>query len=265
MSYIKFFLISLLTLSLWGCDTQQRGDDEIYLGTIAGPETALVEIAKDIAMQSYGLKVKIIEFEDYNIPNLALNDGSIDANMFQHQPFLDLAIAYKGFKLTSVGKTFIYPMGAYSKKHSSIDELPDGAEIAIPNDPSNGSRALRLLAAQGLITIPDLDDMKLTPKQISQNPKNLKFIEMDAAQLPRILMDVDFAVINTNFAIPAGLMPTKDAIFLEGKDSPYANIVVVRTVEKDHPKYQQLMDALHSKAVLDKANELFNGQALPAW
>lgn len=264
MSYIKNFLVSLVAICLASCGNP-RGENEIYLGTIAGPETALVELAKKQAMSKYGLNIKIIEFEDYNIPNLALADGSIDANMFQHQPFLDLAIEHKGFELVSIGKTFVYPMGAYSSKHQSLDTLPKGAKVAIPLDPSNGARALRLLAAHGLIDIPDLDDIKLNKSLISSNPRQLQFVEMDSAQLPRILDDVDLAVINTNFAVPAGLKPKQDALIRETKDSPYANIVVVRTEEKDYKKYQQLMDCLHSKEVIDLADHLFDGQAIVAW
>lgn len=263
MQYIKYFLISLFAI-LSACD-QPRDDNEIYIGTIAGPESELVEVAKDIALQKYGLKIKIIEFEDYTIPNIALSDGSIDANMFQHLPYLELAIKYKGFNLVSIGETFVYPMGVYSGKHESISDLPQGAKITIPIDPSNGARALRLLAKAKLITIEDVDDMQLSPKSILSNPRGLKIIELDAAQLPRTLNEVDASVINTNFAIPAGLTPSKHAIFVETKDSPYANIVVVRAQDKDQLKFSQLMDALHSQAVIEKAQDLFQGQAIPAW
>lgn len=263
MSYIKYFLVSLLVL-LSSC-SQPRDDNEIYLGTVSGPETELVEIAKEVALKQHGLKIKIIEFEDYAIPNIALADGSIDANMFQHLPYLELAKKYKGFDLVSIGETFVYPMGIYSGKHQDLSKLPNQAKISIPIDPSNGARALRLLAQANLITIPEVDDMELSPKVILTNPKQLKIIELDAAQLPRTLDDVDAAVINTNFAIPAGLTPSKDALFLETKDSPYANIIVVRAQEQDHEKFKKLVESLQSQAVQDKAKELFQGQAIPAW
>lgn len=276
MFRIKYYAISVLAcfaiLFTAGChQSKNRGDDEIYVGTIAGPETDLMKVAQDVAKQKYHLNIKIITFEDYNTPNTALADGAIDANMFQHQPYLDYVVENKHYPIMSIGKTFIYPMGIYSHKYKSLETVPVGAIVAIPNDPSNGARALRLLNTAGLIQLGDKsgahskNDVQLTIKDISDNPKKLVLKELDAAQLPRALDDVDIAVINTNFAIPAGLKPKKDAIFLETKDSPYANVVVVRTSEKDLPKFKHLMEALNSKEVLDKADHLFDGQAIAAW
>lgn len=255
-----------MILGLYACSPKQRDSNEIYIGTIAGPESDLVKTAQAIAKDKYGLTLKVIEFEDYNTPNTALAEGSIDANMFQHQQYLDFVIAHKKFPIQSIGKTFIYPMGGYSKKYTTIGQLPEKAIIALPNDPSNSERALRLLADAGLITLSIPDKNQVTGlKNITSNPKQFVFKELDAAQLPRALEDVDLAVINTNYAIPAGLKPKRDAIIIESSKSPYANIVAVRTNEADEPKYQQLMNSLHSSEVLDKANELFDGQVLPAW
>ncbi|MGD9590975.1 MAG: MetQ/NlpA family ABC transporter substrate-binding protein [Candidatus Berkiella sp.] len=265
MFRIKSSLISLVFLLLTACSPKERADNEIYIGTISGPETELVEVAKKVAKQKYNLDIKIISFEDYVMPNTALAEGEIDANMFQHQPYLDVVLEKQKYPIESIGKMFIYPMGVYSKKHQSLQDLPDGASIAIPNDPSNGARALRLLAKANLIQIPNSNDLELTPKKILSNPKNLVIKEIPAAQLPRVLSEVDAAVINTNYAIPAGLMPNKDALFIEGSDSPYANIVVVRTSEKDKEKFKQLMQALHSQEVTDEAKKLFSDQAIPAW
>lgn len=261
----KSLLISLFGLFLIGCTQQQRGENEIVIGTITGPESELVETAKKVASERYGLKLTIVSFEDYVIPNTALAEKDIDANMFQHQPYLDIVLEKKQYAITSIGKMFIYPMGVYSKKHKQLSELPDGAVIGIPNDPSNGARALRLLAKAKLITIPNINDLDLTPKKITSNPHNLVIKEIVAAQLPRVLNDLDAAVINTNFAIPAGLSPSKDALILEDRNSPYANIVVVRTGEKDEEKYKKLMDALHSPEVQEQAKKLFSDQAIPAW
>lgn len=259
-------LVCLAMLSLHACSQKQRGPNEIYIGTIAGPESDLVKIAQSIAKEKYDLNIKIIEFEDYNTPNTALAEGSIDANMFQHQQYLDFVIAHKKFAIQSIGKTFIYPMGGYSKKYTTIGQLPEKAIIALPNDPSNSERALKLLAEAGLITLsaPDKDNV-IGLKNISANPKQFVFKELDAAQLPRALEDVDLAIINTNYAMPAGLKPKRDAIIIESTKSPYANIVAVRTNEANELKYQQLMNALNSSEVLDKANQLFEGQVLPAW
>lgn len=253
-------------LGLTACGNKKRGENDIYIGTLAGPESDLVKVAKDVAKEKYDLNIKIIEFEDYNTPNTALAEGTIDANMFQHQFYLDYVVAHKKYAIQSIGRTFIYPMGAYSKKYMTIGQLPDKAIIAIPNDPSNLERALKLLADSDLISLtPSTNQEPLTLKNISNNSKNFVFKELDAAQLPRSLQDVDLAVINTNYAIPAGLKPKRDALLLESSKSPYANIVAVRTSEVDEPKYQQLMSALNSPEVLEKANELFEGQAIPAW
>jgi D-methionine transport system substrate-binding protein len=267
LSFLGLTLLTLFTLvTVQSCGQKQRGPNEIYIGTIAGPESDLVKTAQGVAKQKYNLTIKIIEFEDYNTPNTALSEGSIDANMFQHQHYLDYVISHKKYAIQSIGKTFIYPMGGYSKKYSTIGQLPDKALIAIPNDPSNGERALKLLADSNLITLSVPEKQQPTSlKNITSNPKQFVFKELDAAQLPRALEDVDLAIINTNYAIPAGLKPKRDALIIESSKSPYANIVAVRSAEIDEPKYQQLMSALNSTEVLEKANQLFDGQVIPAW
>lgn len=262
---VKYLLISIFCSLLFACSPTPRGENEIYIGTISGPETQLVEIAKQVANKRYGLKLTIVSFEDYVLPNTALAEGDIDANMFQHKPYLDVILEKKKYPLSILGKMYIYPMGVYSKKHKTVESLPEGATIGIPNDPSNGARALRLLAKANIIQVPDLNDLKLSPKSITSNPKHIQIKEIAAAQLPRVLEDLDAAVINTNYAMPAGLYPTKDAIFLEHQDSPYANIVVVRTADLNDDKYKRLMLALHSPEVQAAAKKLFADQAIPAW
>lgn len=239
--------------------------NEIRIGTIAGPETELMEVAKNVAAEKYGLKVQIVQFNDYVLPNQALADGSIDANMFQHQPYLNETIKAKGYPLSSIGKTFIYPMGIYSNKITRLAKLKNNALVAVPNDPSNEARALLLLEKAGLIKLREGTAVKATPADIIDNPKQIQIKELDAAQLPRAIKDVDLAVINTNYAMLVGLLPSRNALFVESNDSPYANIVVVRTEDKDNPKYIKLMDALHSADVIKRAELLFHGQALPAW
>ncbi len=266
MSRVKSFLISLLCLLALGCSQKERGEHEIYIGTISGPETELVEVAKKVAAERYNLKLTIINFEDYVMPNTALAEGEIDANMFQHQPYLDVVLSKQKYAIEPIGKMFIYPMGIYSKKVKDLADLPKGAVIGIPNDPSNAARALRLLAKAKLIAIPqNINDLELTPKKIYANPHELVIKEIAAAQLPRVLSELDAAVINTNYAIPAGLIPHRNALFLEDKDSPYANIVVIRSSDKDKEKYHQLMQALHSDEVLAASKRLFADQAIPAW
>lgn len=252
----------LLGIALAACG--HHDENTVKVGTIAGPETELMQVAKKVAQQQ-GINIEIIEFSDYIMPNTALNDGSINANMFQHQPYLEQTIKDRGYKLAAIGKTFIYPMGAYSSKYRDLTQLHPGATIAIPNDPSNGARALLLLAKTGLITLKPGVNVNATPKDIIKNPQGFKIVELDAAQLPRALADVDLAFINTNYAIPAGLTPNSDALIKEDADSLYANIVAVREADKDNPKLKILVEALHSPEVKQTAERLFHKQAIPAW
>ena len=257
----NIFLALSLVLSLVGCGRS----DTLKVGTISGPETELMETAKDVLKSKYDMPLDIVEFSDYSLPNTALQDGAIDANMFQHQPYLDAENKARGYDLITVAKTFIYPMGLYSQKIKSLDALPNKAIVAIPNDPTNEARALLLLQQAGLIKLKNNDLSALTPDAVSSNPKQLQFRELDAAQLPRTLEDVTLAAINTNYAIPAGLIPKRDAIVLESKDSPYANILVVRNKDRDNPKIKKLILALQSDQVKNKAKTLFKDQAIIAW
>ncbi|MGB6976386.1 MAG: MetQ/NlpA family ABC transporter substrate-binding protein [Gammaproteobacteria bacterium] len=256
----------LCLLAITACSQNKtEAANQIRVGTIAGPETELMEIAKQVAAQKYNLNIKIVQFEDYTMPNEALADGSIDANAFQHLPYLQAAMKAKGYKLTVAGKTFIYPMGIYSKRITNLAQLRDGATVAIPNDPSNEARALLLLQSAKLITLKPNTDISATITDIQRNPKHLVIKEIDAAQLPRVLPDVDLATINTNYAMVANLLPTRDALFIENPDSPYANLIVVRAGDENKPQFQKLVAAIHSPEVLQKAQKLFQGQAIPAW
>lgn len=259
----KILLLNLCAILLVSC----QGDDKntLKVGTISGPETELMQVAKEVAQKQFGLNIEIIEFTDYLEPNAALNDGSINANMFQHQPYLDQQIKDRHYDLVAIGKTFIYPMGIYSAKIKSLQQIPNGALVALPNDPSNEGRALVLLQKANLIQLKNGKNIDAMPEDIIENPKQLKFKELDAAQIARSLPDVDIAIINTNYAIPAGLSPRKDAIFLEGKDSPYANIIVIRKDELQDPRMKQLVAALQSDAVLKATQRIFKGQAISAW
>lgn len=258
-------LLALITVfaTLVACGNKPA-PNTLMVGTIAGPETELVKVAGAVAEERYGLTVKIVEFNDYNLPNEALQDGSLDANVYQHLPYLKAAMQARGYQLEVMGKTFIYPTGIYSKKYKSLSQLPKKALIALPNDPSNEARALLLLQKAGLITLKK--DLKNTTLQdIASNPKHLKFKELDAAQLPRILDDVDAAIINTTYAIPAGLTPSRDALFTEDKNSPYANLIVVRKNNDKKAQLIELVNALNSNEVKQKAHELFGDGAISAW
>lgn len=261
---IRILFMGLLLLGFEGCSKSETSP-EILVGTIAGPEAELVQVAKEVAKEKYGVDIKVIEFNDYALPNIALHDGSININVFQHQPYLDEASKNNHYDLVAIGKTFVYPMGIYSKTLKNIKQVEEGAKVAIPNDPSNEGRALFLLEKAGLIVLKKGAGMCATPLDIEKNPKKLRITELDAAQLPRVLNDVTLAVINSTYAIPSGLSPEKDAIFLEDRNSPYSNLIVVRKQNAHNPKYMKFVEAMHSQAVIDKAKALFHDSAIPAW
>ena len=258
-------LIAIFSL-LSGCQRDHEPSNQITVGTIAGPETQLMQTAKQVAEKRYGLHIKIVQFTDYALPNAALANGSLDANAFQDLPYLNAAIQARDYKLVSIGNTFLYPLGIYSKKIHSLSELKTGAKVAIDNDPNNEARALLLLQTAGLIKLKAGAGATATVQAIIANPKQLKITPLNAAQVPRALPDVDIAVINTNYAIPAGLFPKRDALFVENaKGAPYMNIIVVRTADKNNPKLQELVKAFQSEPLLEEANKLFKGQAIPGW
>ncbi|MFT4059222.1 MAG: MetQ/NlpA family ABC transporter substrate-binding protein [Legionella sp.] len=251
----------VLLFSLVACN--KPSSNTLVIGAIAGPETELIETAKEVAKNKYNLDIKVVSFNDYNLPNEALQDGSLDANVYQHLPYLQAAITAHHYTIEPIGRTFVYPVGIYSKRYKELKDLPENATIAIPNDPSNEMRALQLLEKGHLITLKSTNNTGL--QDIADNPHHFLFKEMDAAQLPRVLPDVDAAVINTTFALPAGLSPSHDALFIEDKDSPYANVIVIRS---DSPKKEQLelfVKALNSEEVKEKAKQLFGDAAIPAW
>jgi len=197
-------------------------------------------------------------------PNAALADGSLDANAYQHEPYMQAMVNDRGYDFAIAGYTFVYPIGAYSEKYDSIDELPDGAQIALPNDPSNEGRALILMHNEGLITLNDPTFLEATPIDIAENPRNFRFREIEAAQLPRVLPDVDMAFINNTFAQPAGLS-LDDALIKEGPESPYVNLIAVRGGDEEREEIRQLVDAYQRDEVIEKAEELFKGAAVPGW
>ncbi|MFS2014757.1 MetQ/NlpA family ABC transporter substrate-binding protein [Azospirillum sp. CT11-132] len=238
--------------------------ETIKVGVTAGPHAQILEAVKPIAAKD-GLDIQIIEFTDYVIPNQALAGGDLDANSFQHQPYLDNQVKDRGFDLVSVGKTVVYPIGIYSKKVKSLDELQSGAKVAIPNDPTNGGRVLLLLQAKGLIKLKDGGTLKASPIDIVENPKKLEIVELDAAQLPRSLDDVTVAAINTNFALEAGIDPVKDAIAREAADSPYANVIAVRKADKDKPWVAKLVKAYNSPEVKEFILTKFKNAVVPAF
>ncbi|MTH33629.1 MetQ/NlpA family lipoprotein [Paracoccus limosus] len=253
-----------LTLSALALSAAMASAEEIKVGVSVGEHAEIMEQVAKVAKDK-GLDIDIVEFTDYVVPNQALNDGDLQANSFQHQPYLDNQIKDRGFDLVAIGKTITTPMGVYSAKLKSLDDLPEGGKVAIPNDPTNGGRALLLLQDKGLIKLADGVGLTPTPLDVAENARNLKFLELDAAQLPRALADADVAVINTNYALEAGLNPEKNAIAIEAAESPYANIIVVRTADKDAPWAKTLVDSYHSDAVKKYIQDKYHGAVIPAW
>jgi D-methionine transport system substrate-binding protein len=239
-------------------------DDHIKLGVTAGPHAQIAEVAKKVAARD-GLVIDIVEFNDYIQPNAALDAGDLDANSYQHLPFLKTQIQARGYKITPVGNTVNFPMGFYSHRYKSLAAIPDGGQIGIQNDPSNSGRALELLQKFGVIKLKNGADVTATVQDIIENPKHLKIVQVDAAQLPRSLDDLDAAAINTNYAVTAGLVPTRDAIALEDAKGPYANLLVVRTADKDKPWVAKLVRAYQSPEVRDYVKANFAGSVVPAY
>ena len=235
--------------------------------TVAATPVPHSEILNEIKplLAKEGIDLKIIEFTDYVKPNLALADKEVDATFHQHLPFLEKFNAEHNTNLVSAGNVHIEPMGVYSHKIKTLSDLPLKAKVAIPNDPSNGGRALLILQAAGLIKLKDGGTVSSTAQDITDNPKQLQFSELDAAQVPRAIDDVDIAVINTNFALEAGLNPLKDSLFLEAKDSPYANILAIRAGDESRPEIQKLLKALQSPEVKKFIEDKYKGAILPSF
>ena len=233
-------------------------DKPLKIGVTAGPHAQIFEQVKKIAEKD-GLKIQIVEFSDYIQPNAALTSGDLDANSYQHKPFLDQQIKDRGYKITNVGFTVNFPIGIYSKKVKSLGELKEGAKFGIPNDPTNGGRVLLVLQDRGLIKLKPEAGLKATPLDVIDNPKKIKFVELDAAQLPRSLDDLDASAINTNYALSAGLHPGKDAIAQESAKSPYVNLIAVREQDKAQPWVAKLVKAYQSEEIRKFVQAEFKG------
>lgn len=241
------------------------GSKVLKVGATAVPHAEILEQVKPLLAKE-GIDLQIVEFNDYVQPNIAVNDKELDANYFQHEPYLKNFIEeHKDVKLVNVAGIHIEPMGIYSHKIKKLDELKDGASVAIPNDPTNGGRSLLLLQKAGLITLKDGVNEKATVQDVVGNPKNLKFQEVEAAQVPRTLDDVDIAIINSNFAMQVPLDPTKDSMFIEDSTSPYVNIVAVRAGDENRPEIQALIKALKSDTVKNFIKEKYKGAVVPAF
>ncbi|HEX7815690.1 MetQ/NlpA family ABC transporter substrate-binding protein [Dyella sp.] len=261
----KLFAPLAALLLLAGCSSGGNTDSKkLTVAATAVPHAEILKQAKPILAKE-GIDLDIKVFADYVQPNTQVLEKAVDANYFQSKPYLDDFNQRHNTHLTVVTGVHIEPFGAYSRKIKTIDQLPDGAVVSLPNDPSNGGRALLLLARHGLITLKDPNSPVSSPKDITANPKNLKFRELEAAVLPRTLDEVDLALINTNYALAAGLNPTKDALLIEDKDSPYVNVLVSRDDNKDDPRVQALAKALTSPEIKTYIQQQYHGAVLPAF
>lgn len=263
----KLLVIALVSLAFFSCG-QKKSDNpnHIKVGVQSGPEYTVAMEAKRVALEKYGLEVELVEFNDYVTPNVALSQGDIDVNAFQHKQFLEEQNKQRGFKLVVVGNTFIYPIAAYSNKIKSMDELQDGSMVVVPNDLTNGGRALLLMAEKGLIKLKD--NVGYTPSlaDITENPKNLNISELEAPQLPRILDDnkVVMAIINNTYASQIGLYPEK-GLFSEGADSPYVNVIAAREDNQNDEKVKNFVKAYQTEEVERVAKKEFNNSAVKGW
>lgn len=269
---MKFSLKGLLTIAaaasalvLAGCGEKEADTSKIKVGVMAGAEAQVAEVAAKVAKEKYGLDVELVTFTDYVTPNAALDDGSIDINAFQHKPYLDQQVADRGYKLTIAGNTFVYPIAGYSKQVKSVEEIQDGARIAVPNDPTNLGRSLILLEQQGLLTLREGVGLLATVRDIVENPKNITIVELDAAQLPRSLDDVALSVINTTYASSINLTPQKDGIFVEDKESPYVNLIVSREENVNAENVQNFVKSYQTEDVYSAASDIFQGGVVKGW
>ena len=268
MKKLLTLVLALTTLALVGCGggaADNKTEKVVKVGASPVPHAEILEIVKP-ELAKEGIKLEIVEFNDYVQPNLATNDKEVDANFFQHEPYLKNFITeHPELKLVNVLGVHVEPMGVYSHKIKKLDELRDGAQVSIPSDPTNGGRALLLLEHAGLLKLKNGVGAAATVQDVVDNPKKLQFKEIEAPQLPRTLDDVDISVINTNWAMQADLVPTRDALFMEDKTSPYVNILVVREGDENRPEIQALMKALHSDTVKNFINEKYKGAIIPAF
>ena len=260
---ILFTSLFIVSLSAVGCGSQPN-DKPLKIGVTAGPHAEIMNVVKQAAAKD-GLTIQVVVFNDYIKPNVALNQGDIDMNIFQHQPYLDNMINDRKYEFVAIAKTIVLPMGIYSKTFTTLTEVTPGSAVALPNDPTNGGRAFLLLEKTGLIRLKPNTGLQPSVRDIDDNPKNLIFTEIEIGEIPHALADTGLAVITSSYAQEVNLVPAKDALALEDADSPYTNIIVVRAKDKDNPLYQKVITAYQSEEVKKFVTDHFNGSILPAW
>lgn len=260
----KIVLVLLvLVLALTACGGSGKESTKLKIGVSPVPHAEIAEIAKE-KLAKDGIELEIVVFDDYVQPNLALKDGDLDANFFQHVPYLEEFNKEHKTEIVSAGGVHVEPIAFYSTKVKSLEELEDGAEVLIPNDASNGSRALKLLEKNGLIKLKEGANL-VTELDIVENTKNIKFTPVEAALIPASYAEVGGAVINSNYAISAGLNPVKDGIVIEGQESDYSNVIAIRTADKDNENLKKLVEAFQSTEVKNFIEEKYEGSVVPAF
>ncbi|MET3505691.1 MetQ/NlpA family ABC transporter substrate-binding protein [Halalkalibacter oceani] len=280
----KFLLSTVTALSLIGlaaCGTSGEGDagetdaggaeggtalseEKLVVGVTAGPHEQILEKVKELAAEQ-GLEIDPVVFTEYVMPNVALDEGDLDLNVFQHKPYLEDFKEDRNLDLTDVATAVNFPMGIYSTELADVSELQEGDTLGLPNDPTNGARSLMLFEAAGLIKLDPEAGSSAMVSDIIENPKNLEFIELEASQIPRQLDELAAAAINTNFAIEHGYVPTEDSIFIEASDSPWVNLIVTRTENKDDPVVQKFIEIYQSDEVKQFIEEEFAGSVVASW
>ena len=259
---ILIALVLVAAFAAFASAAPEKSATKITVGATPEPHAEMLNLIVD-DLAAKGITLVVQEFTDYVTPNEAVESGEIDANFFQHIPYLESFNSERGFHLVNAGGIHIEPLALYSKKYKALADLPNGAKIAIPNDPTNEGRALLLLASAGLITLADSNNLESTPIDITSNTKNLSFVEVEAASLPRVLDDVDAAVINGNYAIPAGLSAAKDGLVVEGANSPYVNVIAVKAGNENNAAIIELVKALQSDKIKNWVAEKYpNGEVV---
>ncbi|MCI5839634.1 MAG: MetQ/NlpA family ABC transporter substrate-binding protein [Peptoniphilaceae bacterium] len=241
-----------------------KDENVIKIGVSPTPHGDIAKVAEKV-LEKEGYKLDIKEIDDYVTPNTALDEGELDANYFQHYPYLENFNKENNTKISPIGTVHIEPMGIYSEKYKSLDELKDGDEVVIPNDATNGARALKLLEKNGLIKLDPKAGVEATEKDITDNPKNLKIVPAEAASIPSLYSDAGLGVINSNYALDAGLNPVKDSLAIESEDNPYANVIAVKEGEEQDPKFKALLKAFQSDEVKKYIEDEFSGSIIPAF
>jgi len=265
MKKLSLFLSIITAFAIFTTGCQSKTESKVLkIGATPVPHAEILNLVKD-DLEKEGITLEITEFTDYIQPNIAVDNGDLDANFFQHLPYLENFCEKQSTKLISLATIHVEPLGLYSTKYTDINDLPIGSKIALPNDPTNEGRALLLLQSNNLIELSKESGLSATIKDITNNPKNLVFSELEAAQLPRVLNEFDGAIINGNYALEADLSPAKDSLIVEGAESPYANIIAIKDTDKDRDDLNVLVNALQSEKVKNYILENYNGGVLPAF